>query len=58
MIRLYVVFAVLFAVFYFGIPAWRNLKGKEKWNLTKVTFFSIMCSLLAVVAMSLIVILF
>lgn len=58
MIRLWLVFAVLFAVFYFGIPAFRKLKGKEKWDLTKTFLFSMLCSLLAVVAMVVIVVLF
>ena len=58
MIRLWLVFAVLFAGFYFGIPAFRNLKGKEKWDLTKTLVFSLVCSLLAVGAMVLIVVLF
>ena len=58
MIRLWLVFAILFAGFYFGIPAFRKLKGKEKWNLTKTLLFSMLCSLLAVVAMVVIVVLF
>ena len=58
MIRLWLMFAVLFAGFYFGIPAFRNLKGKEKWDLTKTLVFSLVCSLLAVGAMILIVVLF
>jgi hypothetical protein len=58
MIRLWLVFAILFAGFYFGIPAFRKLKGKEKWNLTKTFLFSMLCSLLAVVAMVIIVVLF
>jgi hypothetical protein len=58
MIRLWLVFAILFAGFYFGIPAFRKLKGKEKWDLTKTLLFSMMCSLLAVVAMVIIVVLF
>jgi hypothetical protein len=58
MIRLWLLFAVLFAGFYFGIPAFRNLKGKEKWDLTKTLVFSLVCSLLAVGAMVLIVVLF
>lgn len=58
MIRLWLVFAVLFAVFYFVIPAFRKMKGKEKWNLTKNFLYSLMCSLLAVAAMVIIVILF
>jgi hypothetical protein len=58
MIRLWLAFALLFAAFYFGIPAFRNMKGKEKWDLTKTLLFSLLCSLLAVGAMVLIVVLF
>ena len=58
MIRLWLAFAILFAAFYFGIPAFRNMKGKEKWDLTKTLLFSLLCSLLAVGAMVLIVVLF
>ena len=58
MIRLWLVFAILFAVFYFVIPAFRKMKGKEKWDLTKTLLFSLLCSLLAVSAMVLIVFLF
>jgi len=58
MIRLWLVFAILFAGFYFVIPAFRNMKGKEKWDLTKTLLFSLLCSLLAVGAMVLIVVLF
>lgn len=58
MIRLWLVFAILFAAFYFGIPAFRNLKGAEKWDLTKTILFSFICSLLAVGVMITIVVLF
>ena len=58
MIRLWLVFAILFAAFYFGIPAFRKLKGAEKWDVTKTLFYSMMCSLLALAAMVLIVVLF
>jgi hypothetical protein len=58
MIRLWLMFAILFAVFYFVIPAFRKMKGKEKWDLTKTLLFSMLCSLLAVSAMVLIVVLF
>lgn len=58
MIRLWLVFGILFAVFYFGIPVFRKLSGKEKWNLTKTVIYSIICSILAVASMTLIVILF
>jgi hypothetical protein len=58
MIRLWLVFAILFAVFYFGIPAFRKLKGAEKWDLTKTLMFSFLCSIFAVGAMVLLVVLF
>jgi len=58
MIRLWLVFAILFAVFYFGIPAFRKLKGVEKWDVTKTVLYSMICSSLAVGAMVLIVVLF
>lgn len=58
MIRLWLVFAILFAAFYFGIPAFRKLKGVEKWDLTKTILFSFICSLLAVGVMITIVVLF
>lgn len=58
MIRLWLVFAILFAGFYFGIPALRSLNGKEKWDLTKTFLYSLMCSLLAVSVMVIIVVLF
>ena len=58
MIRLWLVFAILFAGFYFAIPAFRKMNGKEKWDLTKTLLFSLLCSLLAVIAMVFIVVLF
>ena len=58
MIRLWLVFAILFAGFYFGIPAFRKLKGVEKWDLTKTVLYSMICSSLAVGVMVLIVVLF
>jgi cytochrome c oxidase assembly factor CtaG len=58
MIRLWLVFAILFAAFYFGIPAFRKLKGAEKWDVTKTLLFSFGCSLLAVGVMIAVVVLF
>jgi len=58
MIRLWLVFAILFAVFYFLIPALRKMSGKEKWDVTKTVLYSMICSFLAIGAMVLIVVLF
>jgi len=58
MIRLWLAFAILAVLVHFGIGAWRNMTGKERWNLTKSVMYSIIVALLAVVAMTVIVILF
>jgi hypothetical protein len=58
MIKLWLAFIILFAIFYFGISSFRKLKGKDQWDLTKTLFYSILCSLLAIASMTLIVILF
>jgi hypothetical protein len=58
MIRLWLVFAVFAVLIHFGITAWRNLNGKERWSLTKTAFYSIIISLLALMVMTALVILF
>ena len=58
MIRLWLVFAVLAVLVHFGIGAWRNMTGKERWDLTKSLTYSIIVALLAVLAMAVIVVLF
>lgn len=58
MIRLWLVFAILAVVIHFGITAWRNMTGKERWTLTKSVTYSVGVALLAVLVMTVIVILF
>jgi len=58
MLRIWLGFAIIFAAFYFGIPAFRHMTGKEKWDLTKTILFSILCSVLAFITMLLFVFLF
>lgn len=58
MIRLYLAFFIAFAICYFGIDGYRKLTGKEKWALTKLLGYSIICSVLAMGILSAIVILF
>jgi hypothetical protein len=58
MIRLWLAFAIMAVLIHFGVTAWRNLNGKERWTLTKSVTYSILVALLAVLAMTLIVILF
>jgi len=58
MIRLWLVFAILAVLIHFGLTAWRNMNGKERWTLTKSVTYSIIVALLAVLVMTVIVILF
>ena len=58
MIRLWLAFAILAVVIHFGITAWRNMSGKDRWTLTKSLGYSIIVALLALAVMTAIVILF
>ena len=58
MIRFVFVFVVLAVLIHFGIMAWQKMERKERWSLTKTAFYSIIVSLLAIVAMMFIVVLF
>jgi hypothetical protein len=58
MIRVFLAFFVLVAVFWFGLAAFRKTTGKEKWQLTKIAAYSILCSVLALAILISIVILF
>ena len=44
MIKMFLIFAVVFAIFWYSINIFRALKGREKWQLTKVAAYSIMCA--------------
>lgn len=58
MIKLWLVFIILAVLLHFGITGWRKLNGKEKWSLTKSLGYSILVALLAILAMTLLVVLF
>ena len=58
MIRLWLAFFIITAGIHFGITAWRKMEGMERWTLTKSIAYSILVALLAVLAMTTIVILF
>jgi hypothetical protein len=58
MIRVFLAFFVLVAVFWFGLAAFRKTTGREKWRLTKIAAYSILCSALALTILTSIVILF
>ena len=58
MIRLLLAFIIIAGLIHFGVQAWRDMTGKERWTLTKSLGYSIIVSLLTLVVMVSIVILF
>lgn len=58
MIRVVLAFLIVFGLFFFGIKAVRALSGKEKWELTKLLSYSLVCATLTLAVLIGIVILF
>jgi hypothetical protein len=58
MIKLWLAFLFVFGLCFLGIKGYRDLSGKDKWALTKLLGYSILCALMAIVLLMLIVILF
>ena len=58
MAKIILSFLLMFCVFFFGIRAFRELSGKEKWALTKYLAYSILCTVLTTFFLVIIVILF
>jgi len=58
MIRFLLAFHVLFFAFYFGILAFRSATNKQRWRLTKLVSYSILCTVLTITVLTFFVILF
>ena len=58
MSRMIAIWLILSAAIGFGIMAWRQMSGKEQWQLTKIIAYATMCSLVAVVLLGFFVVLF
>lgn len=58
MIKIILSFLVLFGVFFFGFNVISKMTKMEKWTLTKYTVYSMLCSLLALGALTIFVVLF
>lgn len=58
MVKVILGFLAIFFFFYIGFDAFRQLSGKEKWELTKALIYSIMCASAAIGFIALIVVLF
>jgi hypothetical protein len=50
-IKIILGFLFVFGVFFFGILAVRDMTGKERWALTKLVSFSIICAVLTTAAL-------
>jgi hypothetical protein len=51
MIKIVLGFLLVFAAFFVGINAVRSMTGKEKWQLTKLIGYSILCAVLTTAAL-------
>ena len=58
MIRVYLAFIILALLIGFGITAFRQMNGKERWDLTKTVAFSVVCSILSLCVLLALVVLF
>jgi hypothetical protein len=58
MIKIILAFLFVFVIFFFGINTVRVMSGKEKWALTKLVAFSIICAMLTLTALVGLVVLF
>jgi hypothetical protein len=58
MIKIVVGFVLVFAAFFVGIQAVQGLTGRERWQLTKLIGYSIMCAVLTTAALVGVVLLF
>ena len=58
MIKIVLIFAVVFFVIFFGLDILRRLSGLEKWKLTKMLGYATLCSVITLAALSALVLLF
>jgi hypothetical protein len=58
MIRMILAFIIVFLIFFFGIKLFTQLSGEEKWALTKLFAYSLVCAIITTVFLVSIVVLF
>jgi hypothetical protein len=58
MLRMFVVWFILAVFIGLLIEGWRMVSGQERWQLTKIAAFSMLCAALAVGLLTIFVILF
>jgi hypothetical protein len=58
MIRMIFAFVVIFLIFFFGIKTFIQLSGKDRWVITKLLAYSLLCAIITTVFLVSIVVLF
>ncbi len=58
MFKMIVIWMLLSVALIAGIAGWRSLAGQEQWQLTKIIAFATLCSLVAVIVLSFVVVVF
>lgn len=58
MIKVLLMFTILFAIFMIGIKFFTHITGKQALQLTKIVGYSILCSILSIAVLVGVVILF
>jgi hypothetical protein len=58
MVRMFLIFLLLTVFIGGGIHVVRQLSGMEKWQLTKLLVYSVVCAMLALGALTVFVLLF
>jgi hypothetical protein len=51
MIKMFSTFLIVFGLIFFGLIAFKQMTGKEKWQLTKLVIYSIICAVLTTAAL-------
>jgi hypothetical protein len=58
MIKLVIIFTVFFFAIFLGLNAVRGMSGAEKWQLTKVIGYAILCAIITILVLGAMVTLF
>lgn len=58
MIKMILIWVLLTVALGAGIAGWQKLTGMEQWQLTKLVAYATLCSLVAVIALSFLVLVF
>ena len=51
MIKMFSIFLIVFGLIFFGLIAFKQMTGKERWRLTKMIIYSIICATLTTAAL-------